>query len=158
MELGGGRRERSGDDVDEREGGGDRDAADAEVSEGEVDVSDGGEEAGGEVRGGGVFVEEVVADGDGGDFGARVEWDDVEVEPAERDGAVGGDGRDQGVGDCEEERGVCVGEGAGESRVWVEDSEGGEFESGEGGGDLVRRRWLGGGGGGGVRDAELGWE
>ena len=158
MELGGGRRERSGDDVDEREGGGDRDAADAEVSEGEVDVSDGGEEAGGEVRGGGVFVEEVVADGDGGDFGARVEWDDVEVEPAERDGAVGGDGRDQGVGDCEEERGVCVGEGAGESWVWVEYSEGGEFESGEGGRDLVRRRWLGGGGGGGVRDAELGWE
>ena len=158
LELGGGRRERSGDDVDEREGGGDRDAADAEVSEGEVNVSDGGEEAGGEVRGGGVFVEEVVADGDGGDFGARVEWDDVEVEPAERDGAVGGDGRDQGVGDCEEERGVCVGEGAGESWVWVEDSEGGEFESGEGGGDLVRRRWLGGGGGGGVRDAELGWE
>nr|POF08695.1 hypothetical protein CFP56_04813 [Quercus suber] len=124
LELGGGRRERSGDDADEREGGGDGDAADAEVAEGEVDVSDGGEEAGGEARGGGVFVDEVVADGDGCDFGARVEGDDVEVEPAERDGAVGGDGRDQGVGDCEEERGVCVGEGAGESRVWVEDAEG----------------------------------
>ena len=81
--------------IDEREGGGDRDAADAEVAKGEVDVSNGREEVGGEARGGGVFVEEVVATGDGGDFGARVEGDDVEVKPAERDGAVGRDGRDQ---------------------------------------------------------------
>lgn len=158
MEFRGGGRERSGNDVDEREGCGDGDPTDAEVAECQVYVPDCGDEEGGVARGG---LEEIVANGDGGDPGARVEGDYVEVEPAESDGAVGCDGWDQGVWDGEEERGVGVGKGACEGWVWVEDTEGGEFEGRESDGYLVR--WLfgvglGGGGGGGsaVSDAEGG--
>ena len=82
----GGKRRRN--NVDEGEGGGDGDLVDAEVGEGEVDVADGREEEVGELRRG---FEEVVADGDSGDLGAREVRDDVRVEPPQRVGTVGGE-------------------------------------------------------------------
>lgn len=51
LELGGGGGKRRRHDVDEREGGGDRNCLNAEVKKGEVEVAHGGEEGGGGVEG-----------------------------------------------------------------------------------------------------------
>lgn len=65
-----------------------------------MDVPDRREEKIGEVGGG---IQNVVADGYSGHFAAWIEGYNVVVEPPESIGTVGGNGRNQGVGDVEEE-------------------------------------------------------
>ena len=85
-------------------------------------------------------IQNVVADGYGRHFAAGVERYDVVVEPPESIRTVGSDGRNQGVGDVEEEGDVGVGEVSDDGRVRFRQPYGGESESMEGGDDIV---WSG---------------
>lgn len=128
MELCSGRGEGVLDDV-EGVGSGDGDPPEAEPAEGSVEVAEGGEEGGGEVGIGG--GEHLAAEGDGGDAGAGVKGGDVVGDPPAGDGVVGCEGREEGVGEGEEEGDAGVGEGADGVGAGV-----GEADSGEAGESL----------------------
>ena len=102
-----------------------------------MDVPDRREEKIGEVGG---SIQNVVADGYGGHFAAWIEGYNVVVEPPESIGTVGGNGRNQGVGDVEEEGDVGVGEVSDNGRVRFGQPYGGEFEGMDGGGNMA---WWG---------------
>lgn len=155
LKLSGRGRERRRNNAEEREGGGNRDVADAELAKRQVDVPDRRKEM---IDGLWRDIDEVVADGDGGDVDARVEGDDVDVEPVDGVGAIGGYRGDQMIGDGEENGDIGVQEGSNDIWVRILEAERVEVEGMNGGGNVVRRGCVGViGGGRRVGDADA-WE
>ena len=74
--------------------------------EGGVDVFHGGDEE----FGGVVWVDEdLVADGDGVDFGAGIEMGDAGLDPVVSEGRIGGGGGEKLVGKCNNDGDIGVG-------------------------------------------------
>jgi hypothetical protein len=88
-----------------------------------------------------IHVEESVTDGDGGDFGARVERKHVSVNPSTCDGAIVSDRVNHVIWNGEEERDVGVEKTANDGWIWFFETEGGELEILHGGGDAVLWWW-----------------
>lgn len=88
-----------------------------------------------------VNINQVVANGDGGDLGTRIERDDVSVEPAEGGGAICGDRWDQVIWYGEEKGDIGVQEGANDGWVGIFKTERAELQGINGSGNAVRWYW-----------------
>ena len=80
------------------------------------------------VGGGNIALgEDIISDGNGGDVRARIERNDVVVDPEGGGGAVAGDGRNERIRDDEEERDVSVGESSDDVRIGDREADGGDL-------------------------------